>query len=81
MEKRTSAPGAVLTPIDTTTVTGALNVLLSSRLEMKDLGDDLPDPIVLMELAKDLNNIATEIKKINKKPADSAMSPAVSEFA
>jgi ParB family transcriptional regulator, chromosome partitioning protein len=59
-------------PVDVSTVAGALTTLLRyGRLRIQDLAgfQKMPDPIDLIELAKDLSSIADELKRAAKKKA------------
>jgi hypothetical protein len=56
-------------PTDTTTVVAALHVLVGSKVGLDDVLPGAFDPVALIDLARDLNDIAAELKRRQKKSA------------
>jgi hypothetical protein len=65
------------TAADTTSIVGALNVLVGSKVGLDDVLPGAFDPVALIDLAKDLNDIAAELKRRAK--AKSRGSASVTE--
>jgi hypothetical protein len=62
---------------NTTSIIDALNILVRGRVELKDVLSGKFDPVDLIDLAKDLNDIAAELKRRAK--AKSRGSASVTE--
>jgi hypothetical protein len=56
-------------PVDSSSIAGALTVLVNGRIELKDVSADT-NPVNLIELAKDLTDIAVELQRARKAKAE-----------
>jgi len=56
-------------PVDTSSIAGALTFLVNGRIELKDVSADT-NPVDLIELAKNLTDIAVELQRVRKAKAE-----------
>ena len=56
-------------PVDTASIAGALTVLVNGRIKLKDVPADT-NPIDLIELAKNLTDIAVELQRARNAKAE-----------
>ena len=71
------ATRATAAPTNSSNIVNALTTLVSGRVELKDVLSGKFDPVDLIDLAKDLNDIASELKRRAK--AKSRGSASVTE--
>ncbi len=56
-------------PVDTASIAGALTILVNGRIKLKDVSADT-NPLDLIELAKNLTDIAVELQRARQAKAE-----------